>query len=371
MKAKFEPLFESYTFPNGVTVKNRLALAPMTHYSSNDDGSISEEELVFIKARAKDLGTVITACANVTPNGKAFPGQPAIYDDQFIPGLKKLAETVQQEGAKAVIQIHHGGISCPSELVPDGDVVSASNIDRDNQKARALSTGEIEEIIEAFGEATRRAIEAGFDGVEIHGANGYLVQQFYSPYTNNRTDEWGGSVENRMKFPLAVAEACQRAIDKHAKRPFIFGYRFSPEEPSTPGLTMTETFQLVDALSNLPFDYLHISLMHALSTPHRGADTERTRIELVNEVINGRVPLMAVGKVNSPDDALAVRERNIPLIAIGRELLISPRWAAYIQEDRLEKIEYALNLKERDKYDIPNGLWEVILAAEGWVPFTR
>ena len=126
--------------------------------------------------------------------------------------------------------------------------------------ARELTSIEIDEIITAFGEATRRAIEAGFDGIEIHGANTYLIQQFYSPFTNSRTDKWGGSRENRMRFPLAVLKACQEAIKKYANRPFILGYRFSPEEPSTPGLTMADTFYLVDVLAECGLDYLHVSL---------------------------------------------------------------------------------------------------------------
>ena len=122
-----------------------------------------------------------------------------------------------------------------------------------------MTESEIQEIIRAFGESTRRAIEAGYDGIEIHGANGYLVQQFFSPHSNRRDDQWGGSVENRMKFPLAIVDEVQRVVAEHAKGPFIVGYRFSPEEPETPGITMADTLDLVDALADKNLDYLHVS----------------------------------------------------------------------------------------------------------------
>ncbi|GAF66638.1 NADH-dependent flavin oxidoreductase [Bacillus sp. TS-2] len=369
MQQKYKPLFETFTFPNGVDIKNRLVLAPMTHYSSNEDGTISEEELAYIKVRTKDFGTIITACANVTENGKAFYGQPGIFSDEMLPGLKKLAKTIQNEGAKAIIQIHHGGFQSPPELVPNRDVVSASSI---KEGVRSLQHDEIKEIIKAFGDATKRAIDAGFDGVEIHGANGYLIQQFYSPHSNIREDQWGGTNENRMRFPLAIVDACQGIVEKYANKPFILGYRFSPEEPSTPGLTMTETFALVDSLANKPLDYLHISLAEALSAPHRGAaQTNLSRVELIRDVINERVPLIAVGSINTPDQALEVREKNIPLIAFGRELLIAPRWGQLVMNDQLEEIEYILQLKEKDKYQLPENLWKKIENREGWVPFER
>ncbi|WP_413377559.1 NADH-dependent flavin oxidoreductase [Alkalihalobacillus sp. 1P02AB] len=372
MNQKYQPLFDRYTLPNGIELKNRLALAPMTHYSSNDDGTMSDAELIYIKERSKDFGLIITACANVTENGKAFVGQPGIFSDELLPSLKKWAKTIQDEGAKAVVQIHHGGRQCPTKLVPNGDVVSASDyFEEDKQIARALTNEEIEDIIVGFGEATRRAIEAGFDGVEIHGANTYLIQQFYSPYTNHRADKWGGSREKRMAFPLAVVDACQKAIETFATKPFILGYRFSPEEPSTPGLTMADTFQLVDTLADKGLDYLHISLADVQSTPHRDADPNRTRIELINELINGRVPFMAVGQINTPDEALAVRNQGIPLLALGRELLIEPRWADKIQNGYENEIEYALHINEKDKYLLPENLWNIIINREGWVPLKR
>ena len=129
MKDKFKSLFSPFTFPNGVTLKNRIVIAPMTHWSSNPDGSVSEIELKYYARKYwVGLSAVITACAYVTPNGKAFHGQFAADRDEMIPGLRKVATAIQQQGAKAILQIHHGGRLCPPELVPDGDIVSASAV---------------------------------------------------------------------------------------------------------------------------------------------------------------------------------------------------------------------------------------------------
>ncbi|MDZ7835185.1 MAG: hypothetical protein U5K84_07385 [Alkalibacterium sp.] len=125
---------------------------------------------------------------------------------------------------------------------------------------KELTDGGINILIHQFGSAVRRAIDAGFDGVELHGANTYLLQQFFSPHSNQRTDKWGGSIEKRLTFPLEVVKHCQSIIDQYAKKPFLLGYRFSPEEIETPGIRIDDTLYLVDALINEEIDYLHLSV---------------------------------------------------------------------------------------------------------------
>ncbi|PRR92939.1 NADH-dependent flavin oxidoreductase [Bacillus sp. NMCN6] len=369
VKSEFKPLFEPFTFPGGVSINGRLVVAPMTHFGSHEDGTISKEEIDFITARSSDMGMVITACANVTPDGKAFEGQPSIARDEDIPGLKKLASAIQAKGTKAIIQIHHGGSQALPHLVPNGDVVAPSDVFKDGkQVARALKEEEIVHIIDSFKEAARRAVEAGFDGVEIHGANGYLLQQFYSPHSNQRTDQWGGNEEKRLAFPIAVVDAVKEAIEKHATTPFIFGYRLSPEEPETPGLTMTETFTLVDVLKTKNLDYLHVSLMEIDSKARRGADTDKTRMELLKDRCGDTLPLIGVGSVITAEDALSAYNQGIPLIAVARELIVDPDWAKKIKEGRESEIETVIKRSQKGKYLIPEGLWSVMEASQGWVP---
>lgn len=377
MKDKYAPLFEPIAFRSGVQLKNRIVMAPMTNFSSNPDGTVTDAELSYYARRSHGVGMVVTACAYVTPNGKGFHGELGADSDEMIPSLRRLANTIKEQGAKAVLQIFHGGRMCPPELVPNGDVVSASAVQAEEGPPpamprpipRELTESEIKSIIDAFGEATRRAIEAGFDGVEIHGANGYLIQQFFSPHSNRRTDSWGGSLEKRMSFPLAIVDEVKKVINKHAKRPFLLGYRFSPEEASTPGITMSDTLEFVDALSDKELDYLHVSLMDFWSKPRRGVvGNSRSRLELIQERVGNRVPIIGVGSIRTADDALKALQSGIPLIALARELIIDPDWVNKILEGRESEIATTLSQHDQKRLVIPDPLWQAIMNTPGWFP---
>ncbi|TXC89552.1 NADH-dependent flavin oxidoreductase [Metabacillus litoralis] len=378
MNKNNEGLLSSFTFSNGIELKNRLVMAPMTNFSSNQDGTVTEEEVKYYARRSNGVSMVITACTYVTANGKGFHGEFGADSDEMIPSLKKLAQGIKDQGAKAVLQIFHGGRMCPPELVPNGEIVSASDIpaeqggvstEEPDVKPRALTEEEVEGIIDAFGETTRRAIEAGFDGVEIHGANGYLIQQFFSPHSNRREDRFGGSLEKRMTFPLAVVDKVKSVVKEHATSPFIVGYRFSPEEPETPGITMDETLSLVDALADKNLDYLHVSLFEFFSKPKRGVeDLEKSRIAYLQETINNRVPLIGVGSIYSAQDAREAFESGVPLLALGRELIIDPDWVQKLEEDKEDEIVTKLDKDKQEQLVIPDPLWNAIVNTPGWFP---
>lgn len=369
-----QDLLSPYTLPNGIELKNRIVMAPMTNFSSNPDGTVSDAEVDYYARRSKAVSMVITACTYVTPNGKGFHGEFAGDRDEMIPSLKRLASTIKEQGAKAVLQIFHGGRQCPPELVPNEEIVSASNIPAERggelgKTPRPLTEAEVEEIIDAFGETTRRAIEAGYDGVEIHGANGYLIQQFFSPHSNRREDRFGGSLEKRMTFPLAVVDKVKSVVQEHAKSPFIVGYRFSPEEPETPGITMADTLALVDTLANKGLDYLHVSLSEFFSTPRRGVDDlTKPRIDYLLETINNRVPLIGVGSIYTAEDARQAFETGIPLLALGRELIIDPDWVQKFAEGRDDEIITKIDKDKQQELIIPDPLWNAIIHTPGWFP---
>lgn len=371
MKEKYSPLFEPYTLPNGTLLKNRVIMAPMTNYSSNSDGTVSDDEVNYYIKRSKGVSMVITACTYVTPNGQGFIGEFAGHTDEMIPSLRHLASSIKDQGAKAILQIFHGGRQVPVDIAPNGDVVSASNIPYDvkgKPVPRALTEAEVEGIIYDFGETTRRAIEAGYDGVEIHGANTYLIQQFFSPHSNRRTDRFGGSLEKRMTFPLAVVDEVQRVVKEHAQSPFIVGYRFSPEEQDTPGITMSDTLVLIDELANKNLDYLHVSLMEFWSTPKRGVEDTRSRIEIIQEAIGDRVPVIGVGSIYSAEDARIALTSGIPLIGLGRELLIDPDWVQKVEQGSEDEIVTKLDLNKQHELVMPTPLWNRIINNPGWVP---
>ena len=374
MQNQENTLHSVFQFPSsGIEIKNRIVMAPMTTFSGNQDGTVSDAELAYYKRRSNGLGMIVTACAYVIPHGKGFFGQIGVHADEMIPGLSSLAKTIQENGAKAILQIYHGGRMSPASEVPNGIVLSASNIASLREGSAvpvAMTEEQIQETIVAFGEATRRAIEAGFDGVEIHGANTYLLQQFFSPHSNRRTDQWGGDVNQRMKFPLAVLDEVISAVKKHARQPFAVGYRISPEEMENPGITIDDTFLLVDQLVTRKLDYIHVSVMDLWGPSMRDAKDTQPRTLLIRERVGERIPIIGVGGVKNAVDAQKVLNAGIPLVALGRELLMEPDWGVKVQQNS-DKLRVALELKSQHELVIPDQMWGALISRKGWIPIAE
>ena len=357
------PIFQPYTFNNGATVPNRLAVAPMTHFASDENGHITDQERTFLRNRFKGFGLFIAAATLVQADGKTFHGQPYAINEDDLPSLREVARIAQAQGAKAILQIHHGGLK--AEL--SADIVAPSADEATG--ALELTAAEIEQLVAAYANAATLAVQAGFDGVEIHGANAYLLQQFVSTQTNRRTDEWGGSLQNRLRFPLAVVDAVAAAVKAHAKPDFILGYRFSPEEPGEHGITMAETFALVDALVQKPLQYLHVSLHDFYKKARRGADTNRARMELLHERIAGRLPLIGVGNLYTGSDiAKAFDTGWAECIALGKTVMINPDLADLVRKDRDADIQTDLDPDRADHYRLPDPLWQRCLTNSPWLP---
>lgn len=372
MNKKYEKLFETVTLPNGVELKNRFVLAPLTHTSSNDDGTISDVEIPYIEKRSKDVGLAINAASNVNDIGKAFPGQPSVAHDSDIEGLKRLAQAMKKNGAKALVQIHHGGAQALANLTPNGDVVAPSPItlksfgQQHEHDAREITPKEIEQTIKDFGEATRRVIEAGFDGVEIHGANHYLIHQFVSPYYNRRNDEWS----DHMKFPTAVIDEVLKAKSEYASDDFIVGYRLSPEEAESPGISMEITEQLINTITEKSIDYVHISLGDIHSTTREGKYAGQERLKLIHQWVDGRIPVIGVGSVFTADDALdAIESTGVELVALGREILLDYNFISKIQEGKEDEILSEFDPHREDKHELPPNLWKQF--NQGFYPLPR
>ncbi|MGW6666470.1 NADH-dependent flavin oxidoreductase [Peribacillus sp. NPDC055009] len=372
MKRKYGQIFSPYTLSNGTVLKNRIVVAPMTTYSGQEDGLVSDEELAYYKRRADGPALFITAAAAISPVATSFPRQMKVYDEQSIAGLTELSKTIKSKGAKAILQLHHGGSeslpSCTGRekmVSPSGIIASVYKGMGEEYIPRSMSHTEILSTIQDFGRATRHAIRSGFDGVEIHGANGYLLQQFFSPHSNRRRDHWGGSLKNRMHFPLAVIAEVKRICDLYADKEFVIGYRFSPEEPEEGGLKMENTVALVDELATQGLSYLHLSVKNVWSMPRSGLNRGLTRTEILRDVIADRTSFISLGSIHTPEEANAVLEKNIPLFALGRELLMEPDWAAKIKEGREDEIMTILPRDSRCKLSIPDQMWANIITRDG------
>ncbi|SQG83579.1 NADH:flavin oxidoreductase/NADH oxidase family protein [Streptococcus uberis] len=196
-------LLTPITLPSGQALKNRILMAPMTTQSAYFDGSMTEELMAYYAERSGNAAAIIVESAFVEDKGRGFFGALGIDHDDKIEGLSRLAKAIKNKGSKAYIQIYHAGRMAWPEMNGGATPISASAVAalRPNAPVPTEMTHQaILEMIDAFKEAVRRAIKAGFDGVELHGANTYLLQQFFSPHSNRRQDAWGGVVRNGQNF---------------------------------------------------------------------------------------------------------------------------------------------------------------------------
>lgn len=351
-------LEDSLTFKRGLTLKNRFMMSPMTTKMSFFDGTLTNDEINYYALRSGEVGAVITGAANVQDNGKGWDGELSIADDKFIPGLAKLAANIKKNGTKAIIQIFHAGRMTDSGVLHGVQPISASAVaaERDNaQTPREMESAEITELIENFKKATKRAIEAGFDGVELHGANTYIIQQFFSPHSNRRTDEWGGNIEKRYKFINDLVDGVTKVVDESGVKNFIVGYRFSPEEYETPGISMEDTMFLIDKLADKPLDYLHLSENDFKRVSISDDYKDKSILEYVHDKIDGRVPLVGVGGVSSKADSEDVL-KNGELVAVGGQMLLDPHFVGKVLSDNESSIHHTLSLFDTDELMISNGV---------------
>lgn len=361
------PLFSPLTLPNGAVLKNRLMMAPMTTCCSFHDGTVTENQVEYYRARAGAIGTIIVECGFIDERGPAFPGALGIHNDDCIEGLSLIANAIKEKGSKAILQIYHGGRMVDPKLIggqmPVGP--SAIAIPRPNAPTPIpLTAGEVEDMVQKFGDAARRAIQAGFDGIEIHGANTYLIQQFFSPHANQREDKWGGSRENRTRFPLAVLEISRQMAKQYASDDFIIGYRFSPEELEVPGITFEDSLFLLDKLAIAGLEYVHFSMGYTLRPSIINTDDKTPLIDKFVQMRSpalSKIPVVGVGNVVNRSDAETAVEHGYDLVAVGRGCIAYPDWAEQIKTK--DDIQLSINSDQRINKIIPEPLWRFPLVS--------
>lgn len=381
----FEKLLQPIKM-GGMEVKNRFVMAPMVTNYAGKDGSVTERLKAYYRARAKGgVGLIIVEAAFVDPSGRGYTNELGIYKDDFIDGLKGLVDEVHQFGTKIAIQIYHSGRQS-HEILTGGRLIAPSPIPCPvcREEPKEMTKGDIDNMIEAYGQAARRAVASGFDAVELHGAHGYLINQFLSPYSNQRMDEYGGSMENRVRFPLEVLSR----VKKETGNASAIIYRMSSEEFVEGGLTLEDTMAFSVILSDNGVDAIHVSggvykssamIIQPAALP-QGLYVEHA--SAIKKAIGNRVPVLVVGRIKDPEmaeDILA--QGKADMVVMGRALLADPEMPVKVIEGRLQEIRPCIGcnqgcvdklLADQDITCLGNALtgreWEFDLDSKASVP---
>ncbi len=317
-------LFAPLTLAHGPAAPNRLWLAPLTNTQSHPDGRLSDEELHWLALRARGgHGLTMTCAAHVQAGGQGFPGQLGVFSDDHLPGLTRLAAAVREAGSLSSLQLHHAGIRSPRELV--GQPVGPS--DDAETGARAMTAEEVEQLVEDFVAGALRAQSAGFEGVEVHGAHGYVLTQFLSPEVNRRSDRYGGSLENRARLLVEVVSA----VRERCGPDFQVGVRLSPERF---GLRLGEVREVAaELLLSEDVDYLDLSLWDVAKQPQEEAYRERPLMEWFTDLDRGTTRLGVAGKVRTGREAAETLERGADFVMVGRAAILHHDFPDRVRHD--------------------------------------
>ncbi len=307
-------LLDPLDFSRGPAMKNRFMLAPLTNSQSHADGRLSEDEFRWLTMRAEGgFGLTMSCAAHVQARGQGFPGQLGIYSDIHLEGLGRLAAAIKAHGSLAVAQLHHAGMRSPAALIGQQPVAPS-----DNEKfaARALSLAEVEQLIEDFVAAALRAQQAGFDGVEIHGAHSYILCQFLAASVNRREDRYGGSAANRARIILDIIDG----VRARCRPDFNLGLRLSPERFDVELGEIRELAQRVMTEGKL--DYLDMSLWDVFKEPNDAAYKGRSLLSCFTELERGNTRLGAAGRILTAADARAALDAGLDFVIIGRGAIL-------------------------------------------------
>jgi 2,4-dienoyl-CoA reductase-like NADH-dependent reductase (Old Yellow Enzyme family) len=361
---------------------NRFAMAPLTTDASHEDGTATEYELEFVRRRAAGgFGAVISSAAYVEDDGRSWQGIGAAHDGHLA-SLQRLAAAMRAAGGLAILQIYDGGRIAKPELIGAQCLRAPSavaSLRPGAQTPRAMTSDEVENLIASFRKAASLARKAGFDGVEIHGANHYAVHQFFSPRANHRVDRWGGTLSKRMNFPLAVAQAVRDALGPK----LIAGYRVTPFEAEADGYTLEDAKRLCHELAALDLDYISVSLDDYRNSRPTGETrvyndpVEKSIAPAVSpitefaRVIAGRTAVMASGGIRTCMHAEGAIELGADLVAIGRAVVVDPEWLPKVRSKSEASILAGLPKEEREiaaALSIPPRMVEYLLSRPGWIP---
>ena len=318
-------LFDALTLPTGPALKNRFMLAPLTNTQSHADGVLSDEEHHWLTMRAQGgFGLTMTCAAHVQKVGQGFPGQLGAWSDAHIEGLTRLADGIRAAGSVSSVQLHHAGARSPRDLIGTAPVCPSDDAEFG---ARALTEGEVEALVEDFIVAATRVDKAGFDGVEIHGAHGYVLCQFLSAAINRRTDKWGGSLENRAR----VVREILAGVRKRCRPGFQIGLRLSPERF---GMQLGEIRALAgELLADKAIDYLDMSLWDVMKLPEDEAFRSRNLLGWFADLPRHGAPVGVAGKIKDAATAQACLDGGADFVLIGRGAILHHDFPEQVRAD--------------------------------------
>lgn len=317
-----------------IELKNRIVMPPMCMYQA-ENGFVQAFHLTHYATRAVgNVGMIIIEATAVSPEGRISDRDLGIWDDQFIPGLKQLTDEIHRYGSKAVIQLAHAGRKSQSSANPH-IAPSSLSFSEQYQVPVAMELEEIKELKESFVKAALRAVDAGFDGIEIHGAHGYLIHEFLSPLSNHRSDEYGGDLDNRAKLLREIIIDVKNAIPDS----ILFQVRISASDYDPEGLSVDDVIEALEPVKS-HLDFVHVSSGGNVSRPIDLKPAYQVPFsKQIKDKLN--IPTIAVGLINNSELVETVLEKNdADLIALGRELLRNPYFVnlAYAQDNQYEQL---------------------------------
>lgn len=291
-------------------MKNRFMLAPLTNLQSHSDGTLSDDEYHWLVKRAEGgFGMVTTCASHVTKRGQGFAGQLGIFSDAHIDGHKKLAQGIKAYGSLAIIQLYHGGMRSPATLIGSAPQCPSNN---EEFGAKEMSISEVETLIDDFVAAAIRARKSGYDGIQLHGAHGYILAQFLSAEINKRNDQYGGSFENRCRIFFDIINGIRTACGHD----FLLGVRLSPERF---GLELGEVKQLTQNLIDSgKVDFLDISVWDYTKLPEDDAYSHKSLVEHFIGLDRKDVVLSMAGKIKNGQDVQHILNTGADLVCVGR-----------------------------------------------------
>jgi 2,4-dienoyl-CoA reductase-like NADH-dependent reductase (Old Yellow Enzyme family) len=307
-------IFTPLNFSRGPALKNRILLAPLTTEQSNEDGTASQDDFDWIETCARaGYSMVMTCAAHVMENGKAFNKQLGIYEDKHEPGLRKIADIIRAHGGVSSVQLHHAGMRAQF----NGDKQNLGPSDIEEYNTRAMTLSEVEELREAYISAALRAERTGFDGVELHGAFGWVLTQFLSPTLNRRNDRYGGSIDNRVRLMFEIIDG----IRERCRPDFQIGVRLSFERY---GQTFEVIYHICQMLvEKQQIDFLDLVPWDVQKTVESGPFEGQKMLEVFSRLGGTSVKIGTSGKVMNVPTLMSVFEYGLDFIMIGRSAILN------------------------------------------------